>query len=301
MNKNNLKGSIIILIVAMIWGSNFIMQRKGAALVGPYTFTFFRSFIAVVCLFFLSLITNKKIPVKETNKKVNVYIIALLSGLALFLGSILQQIGLGYITASKSGFLSALYILMVPIMTLFLGKKIKIQVLICVFISLFGSYFLSTTSGFDFSKGELITILSAFFFALQIILVDIINDYINPFRFCMIQFIVVTIFSFIMMMVKEEVVWDNVLQALPYIAYAGILSSSIAFSLQIIGQKYAEPTVASLLMSLESVFSLICGTIFLHERMANREIIGAILIFLSVILSQLPYEKWFKKKEKMSN
>lgn len=289
--NNNLKGSIMLFLTALLWGTTFIAQKVATSYVGPFTFIFFRSIIAVVLLYFISLITEKKIKVEEGMKKNKVLMFACFAGLSLFVALLFQQIGLETITASKSGFICSMYIMFVPLIGLLLKQKIKSYVWVCIFVAIVGSYLLSTTSNLgSFGFGELISLASALFFALQILFVDKACKYLNPYKFCMIQIAIVTVFSFIMMLIIEKPSIESIKQALLYMAYAGVFSSCLAYSFQIIGQNYAEPTIASIIMSLESVISLIAGVIILHETMGDREIIGSILIFLSVICSQIPFE-----------
>ena len=289
--KNNIKGSIILFLTALLWGTTFIAQKIATDFVGPFTFIFFRSIIAVVLLYFISLLTKKKIKVEEGMDKKKVLMFSCFAGLSLFVALLFQQIGLETITASKSGFICSMYIMFVPLIGLLLKHKIKSYVWVCICIAIIGSYLLSTTSSLtSFGFGELISLASAIFFALQILFVDKACKYLNPYKFCMIEISVVALFSFVMMLILEKPDAESIKQGLLYMAYAGVFSSCLAYSFQIIGQNYAEPTIASIVMSLESVISLIAGVIILKETMGDREIIGSILIFLSVVCSQIPFE-----------
>ena len=287
--SNNLKGSIILFIAALLWGTTFIFQRLAASLIGPFTFVFFRSIIAVIILYIVSVITNSKIKVESGMKKNKVIMFACLAGFSMFLASVLQQLGLETIEASKSGFITSMYMILVPIISIFFKEKIKGYIFIFAFIALIGSYLLSATQGFSFGYGEI-------FFAFQIIFIDKSCKYINPFRLCFIQASVVSFFSFFMMILIEKPNINDIMDAMLYILYAGILSSSVAYTFQVIGQKYASASIASIVMSLESVIALIFGVLVLSEEMSDREIVGSILIFISVICSQLPFEKYFKKE-----
>lgn len=294
--SNNLKGSLILFLAALLWGTTFVVQRLATEFVGPFTFIFFRSIIAVILLFVISFITEKKIKVADGMEKKKVMMYACLAGSSLFIASTLQQIALADISASKAGFITSIYIIFVPIIGLFFKHKIKNYIWICVGIALIGSYLLSATSGFSFGIGEILCLIGSVFFALQIILVDKSCKFLNPYKYCMIQLAVVAAFAFVMMITIERPSFESIKKAFIYILYAGVLSSCFAYSLQIVGQNYAEPTIASLVMSLESVISLISGVLFLEEIMSDREIIGSILIFVSVIVSQLPFEKLIRKK-----
>lgn len=294
--SNNLKGSIILFIAALLWGTTFIFQRLAASLIGPFTFVFFRSIIAVILLYIVSVITNSKIKVESGMKKNKVIMFACLAGFSLFLASVLQQLGLETIEASKSGFITSMYMILVPIISIFFKEKIKGYIFIFAFIALIGSYLLSATQGFSFGYGEIVSFIGAIFFAFQIIFIDKSCKYINPFKLCFIQASVVSFFSFFMMVLIEKPNINDIMDAMLYILYAGILSSSVAYTFQVIGQKYASASIASIVMSLESVIALIFGVLVLSEEMSDREIVGSILIFISVICSQLPFETYFKKE-----
>lgn len=297
MRNNNLKGSIYLFFAALLWGTTFIVQRLATEHVGAFTFVFFRSMIAFIILFFVTIITKNKIKVEEGMKESKVAIFAALAGAMLFFASIFQQIGLETVPASKSGFITSTYMIFVPIIGVLFKEKIKGYIWICVLVALIGSYLLSATSGLSFGFGELITLLGAIFFALQILFIDRSCKYMVPYKFCMIQMGVVAFFSFIMMMVYEKPSLESIKNACLYILYAAVFSSFVAYSLQIIGQNYAEATVGAIVMSLESVIALIAGFVLLNETMTAREIIGSILIFSSVVCSQKPFEKFFKKKD----
>lgn len=299
--KNNLKGSIILLFTALIWGTTFIMQKKATGLVSPFTFNFFRSIIATILLFIIAFITRNKIELKDTDDNGNVVskkkivIFSILAGIGMAGGATLQQIGLDSTDASTSAFLTSLYIVFAPILGLAFGKKVTIKIWFCVFVALVGAYILAKGNGdffsFDLSFGSLIIMISALFWALQICSIGMIASNINPFKLCGIELLITTIVSFIGMIVSEEVVLANVWKAMPFILYAAVLSGTLSFAFQNIGQKYCEANLATLIMSLEAVFAAISGAIFLHERLSIYGIIGSILIFSSVIIAQINFKK----------
>ena len=302
--KNNLKGSIILLITALIWGTTFIMQKKATGLVEAFTFNFFRSIIATILLFTIAFITRNKIEVKDTDDKGNavskkkVYIFSILAGIGMAGGATLQQIGLNSTDASTSAFLTSLYIVFAPILGLAFGKKVSFKIWICVFVALVGAYILAKGDGellsFDLSLGSILIIISALFWALQICSIGMIASNINPFKLCGIELLITTLVSFIGMVASEEVVMENVWKAMPFILYAAVLSGTLSFAFQNIGQKYCEANLATLIMALEAVFAAISGVIFLYERLGLYGIIGSILIFSSVVIAQIN----FKKSEK---
>ncbi len=299
--KNNLKGSIILLLTALIWGTTFIMQKKATGFVDAFTFNFFRSIIATILLFVIALITRNKIELKDTDDNGNVVskkkivIFSILAGIGMAGGASLQQIGLNTTDASTSAFLTSLYIVFAPILGLAFGKKVSFKIWVCVFVALVGAYILAKSNGdffsMDLSIGSLIIVISALFWALQIDAIGMIASNINPFKLCCIELFITSIVSFIGMIASEEVILVNVWKAMPYILYAAVLSGTLSFTFQNIGQKYCEANLATLVMSLEAVFAAISGAIFLHERLSLIGIIGSILIFSSVIIAQINFKK----------
>ena len=221
---------------------------------------------------------------------------AIFVGVALFLGATFQQLGINITKSpSKSGFISSLYMMFVPIIGYFIRRKPKPIIWLYLGIAIIGSYLISVTGDFKLEVGDLLTLICAIMFAVQIVLVDIINPHINSIKLSAMQFIVAGILSIIFMLFTENIDFNNIVLALPAILYAAIFSGCIAFTLQIVGQKYTESTVASMIMSLESVFALLSGVIILKEELTLRLIIGCILIFISVICAQIDFKKFFKK------
>lgn len=304
--KNNLKGVIILLITAIIWGSAFVAQSMGSNYVDPFTFNGLRFTIAGIVLliasFFIKQINIKKNPDyklinygSKDKKSINLMIIMV--GVSLFISATFQQLGIDMTkSASKSGFITTLYIVFVPIISILFGKKIKPINFLYILIALIGSYMVAVKEDFSLEIGDILTLVCAIFYAFQIIFVDKVNPYINSVLLCSIQTLIAGIISLIIAVFKETIILSNIINALPAILYAAILSSCIAYTMQIIGQKYTEPTLASMLMSLESVFALISGLIFLEEKISILGYIGSILIFISIILVQLDFKKIFSKK-----
>lgn len=203
----------------------------------------------------------------------------------------LQQIGLVYTSAGKAGFITALYILIVPILGLFIGKKVGTKTWIGVALAVVGMYLLCITSGFSIAFGDLMVLLCAFVFSLHMLAVDYFSPKVDGVKLSCIQFFVCGILSAIPMMIFEQPQMGQIMDAWLPIAYAGILSSGVAYTLQIISQKHLNPTVASLLMSLESVFAVLTGWLILHEKLTLREFLGCVLVFVAIILAQLPEKK----------
>ncbi|MBO5461215.1 MAG: DMT family transporter [Ruminococcus sp.] len=216
-------------------------------------------------------------------------------GFFLAVASSLQQIGLVYTTAGKAGFITALYILIVPLLGLIIGKRVGIKVWIGVALAVMGMYCLCITEGFTIAKGDILVMLCAVVFSFHILVIDYFSPKVDGVKMSCIQFWVCGILCAIPMFLTETPQIDQILAAWLPIAYAGILSCGVAYTLQIIAQKNVDPTVASLLLSLESVFAVLAGGIILHESLSAKEMIGCALVFAAIILAQLP-QKGKKKK-----
>lgn len=295
---NNYKGSFILLLTAFIWGIAFVFQKDGMNYVGPFTFLFFRGIIASMILIPLSFIIDYKKENINNKKDYKIEIIAgILSGLFLFLGSAFQQVGLTKVSASKGGFLTSTYIVMVPIFGLIFKKKTNLKNWICILISLVGFYILS--SGNELFSGEfikpdlydVIVLLGAVFFAFQILVIDKYVDKVSAVRLNGYAFLIVSIISGIIALFIENLTLEGFKGAFVSILYVSIFSSVIAYTLQIVGQKYTKPEVATLLMSLESVFALLGGLVFLGESLLLSEIIGCVIIFLCVVVCEMNFSK----------
>lgn len=298
MKKNNsLLGSLLLLLTAIIWGATFGVQSKGMDFIKPFTFNGFRALVAIIALGSILLIIcfkNRKNPSFKLARSKKAVIGSICCGLCLFFGTSTQQIGISMTTVGKAGFVSALYIIIVPLLGIFLKKKVSPVTWLCVIISLVGLYLLCVKVDFKIEPGDIFIILSAFGFAGQILIIDHINQDINPIFLSVVQFGVVGILSLFPTFILEKPTMDATISALPYLLFAGILSSGIAYTLQIVGQKHTAPTIASLIMSLESVFAAITGVLFLNETMSLQEFIGCLCIFIAIIISQINFDN--KKK-----
>lgn len=311
MKKLELKGSLILLIVAFLWGISFVFQSIASEFMDAYSILYLRSIIgALTILPFMVyfLVKDKKNEVKY--KKLDLIIAPILCGSALFLASLFQQLGLETVSAGKTGFLTSLYIILVPIFGLFLHKKVGLNVVISIGIALIGLLLLSFdfSTGFSFGTGDFLIICGTVFFAIQILSVDHFSKKVNVYYLSFGQLIVQGIFSFIIRLIlgfdiSQLSVLGN-LEPLIAILFVGVISSGVAYTLQMVGQKNVNPTVASLLLSLESVFSAVSAVIIyqfykfsqVDQNMSLEEIFGSIIMFIAVIVSQLPPE-WFKKKK----
>ena len=289
-----LRGSLLLVLTAMIWGAAFVAQSVGMDYIGPFTFLCSRSFLGSAVLlpviFFRSRHQqeNADSPAPAGGKLL--LLGGLLCGIALFLGSIFQQIGIQHTTAGKAGFITTLYVVLVPLVGLFAHKRVAPKVWGAVVLSLVGMYFLCLfgTDLSSINRGDLWEIAGSLGFTLHILVIDHFSSRVDGVKMSCIQFFVCGVLAMVFMFALEAPSWSSILAAALPICYAGILSSGAGYTLQIIAQKDTDPTVASLLMSLESVFSLVFGWILLKEAMSGVELLGCLLIFVAVIWVQLP-------------
>lgn len=303
MKNQEMKGNLYLLLTAFIWGSAFVAQSVGMDYVGPFTFQCSRSILATIFLVPVFLLLDQKRsrsgenPPAPTGSKKTLWTGGILCGILMTIAANLQQVGMQYTSAGKAGFITATYIVLVPIFGLFLKKKVPGRIWLCVLIALAGLYLLSVTDGFSsISKGDFVIMLCAVAFSFHIMVVDHFSPMVDGVRMSCIQFLVTGILSGVLMFLFEKPTWSAIYSAALPIAYAGILSSGVAYTLQIVAQKYTKPTIASLLMSLESVFAVLTGAVVLHEIPTNREGLGCLLMFAAIIISQLP-EKHAKAAE----
>ena len=293
--KKQLRGCAFLLLATVIWGSAFVSQSIGMDHIGPFTFQAARCFLAVIGLLPVILISDcfKKDGLSFSKRWIDpkLWKAGLLCGLPLFLACNLQQVGLVDTDAGKSGFLTAMYIVIVPVFGIFLKKKPTIMVPISVALAVAGLYCLSCVGVTQISIGDLLTLGCAFMFATQIILVDKFAPDVDPLRLNAIQAFVCAVLSALVMTLTETPTWSGIAVCWLPLTHAGLLSMGAAYSLQIMGQKDLEPTTASLIMSLESVFAVVFGAIILKEIMNPWEKVGCLLVFAAVILSQIPVKK----------
>ena len=297
MNKSYI-GSAMLVLTALIWGCAFVAQSIGMDYVGPFTFSAVRSILGatalVPCIFLVDYFNRKKnAPVGTWNK--TVWQGGVVSGIFLGIATNLQQIGLVYTSAGKAGFVTALYIVLVPICGIFLQKKVAPSVWVSVVLATGGLYLLCINESFSIGRGDIFVFLCAFAFAAQILAVDHYAPLVDGIRLACVQFYVCGIVSLIGMLLWESPVLADILAAWKPICYTAFLSTSVAYTLQIIAQKYTDPTIASLLMSFESVFATLAGFVILHEVLTARELMGCAIMFAAVILAQIP-QKYFTRK-----
>lgn len=293
--SKQLRGTAALLLATLIWGSTFVAQSVGMDHIGPFTFQAVRCFLAVIGLLPVIAIADRKkhdgksFFARWVDKKL--WKAGILCGIPLFLACNLQQLGIVDTDAGKSAFLTAMYIVIVPIFGIFLKKKPSRMIPVSVILAVAGLYCLSCVGVTSISTGDLLLLGCAFMFAVQIIFVDLFAGAADPLRLNTIQALVCAVLSGIIMMFTEEPSWQTILPCWLPLAYAGFLSMGAAYSLQIIGQQHLPPSTASLIMSLESVFAVLCGCLILKETLTVWEILGCLLVFAAVILSQIPDKK----------
>lgn len=285
--KTKAKSTSLLFLTAIIWGFAFVAQRVGAEFVGAFTFNGIRFLLGSLSLIPVILIFERE--KFDKSKFIKTLVPSILAGVILFIASTLQQLGVEWTgSAGKAGFLTGLYIVLVPIIRFFAGKKTSILTFFGAMFALVGLFFLCMTGDeLTFGKGDVALIIGAFFWAAHILVVDkYVND-ISPLKFSMMQFLVCGFLSIISALCTETIELSAIKSAGVPILYGGLMSVGVAYTCQILGQKDADPTFASIVFSTESVFSAIGGAIILNEIMSGRGYLGCVLIFIGIILSQL--------------
>ena len=301
MKNKKLLGNSLLLFTAMIWGTAFVFQRVGMESIEPVTFNAARMALAAVFVGSVSFLLWKKekksaSPARTAEEQRrysrNTVIGGVCCGCFLSAASILQQMGLVYTTAGKAGFITAMYILLVPITgSLLFRKRNTWLVWLAVLFGVAGMYFLCITEEFRLSHGDTLICLCALFFAFHILCCDHFAPRGDPIRISAIQFATATVISAVAAAVFETPTPEKIASALMPILYCGLVSGGIGYTLQIVAQKYTDPTIASLLMSMESVFAMIAGTVLLGEQMTARELTGCLIMFVAIVLVQIPLPK----------
>jgi drug/metabolite transporter (DMT)-like permease len=297
-NHHHTKNSLLLLLAAIIWGFAFVAQQVGMDYIGPFTFNAIRNMIGALvllpCIAFLDKKSESETEHPEETaalrswKNPALLTGGIACGVILFLATSFQQFGIQYTTVGKAGFITAFYIIIVPILGIFLKKKTGLNVWIGVFLALIGLYLLCITESFTISRGDFLVLCCAFIFSLHILVIDHFSPLVDGVKMSCIQFFVCGILSWIAMLLTETVHISDILAAWIPIAYAGVLSCGVAYTLQIVGQKNMNPTAASLILSLESVFSVLGGFLILHQMLSVRELVGCLFLFTAIVLSQLP-------------
>ncbi len=287
---NKIKSLGILLITAMIWGFAFVAQRVGADYVGGFTFNGIRFALGAISLIPVILIFEKKEKVAEvhTAKQKNSLVVGLIAGVVLFIASALQQYGIEITkSAGKAGFITGLYTVLVPIFGIFLKRKTNVSIWIGAIFAVVGLFLLCVNEKWIISYGDLVLLVGSVFWAFHILIIDEFVDRIYSLRFACIQFVVCSVIGLICAFLFETTTLNELKSAAIPILYGGVMSVGVAYTCQIIGQKSADPTYASIILSTESMFAAIGGVFILNEMMSVRGYAGCILMFLGIIVSQL--------------
>lgn len=296
--KRELKASIMLFATAIIWGLAFVAQAAGMEHLGPLSFTASRCFVAVVFLY----LTYKFFMMKSASYREEKFdmkrtlVGGSICGLVFTIAINLQQVSLIYTTAAKASFLTALYIVFIPVIGLFFGRRPSVKIILCIFLAMVGTYLLSINGGLKINRGDLIVILSALVFAIHILLLTKYSTNTNAVLVSLVQFAVCGVISLVGALVLEDISMEAILKSQATILYVGILSSGVGFTIQLMALKDLEPVVASMICSLESVFGALFGWLILSQEMTEREIFGAIIIFLATIFAQVPIETYLEKR-----
>ena len=296
--KNQLAGSLLLLICAFIWGSAFVAQTTGAEHVGPFTFIYLRSFLGGIVLlpviFLIGKIKRKDEAAfsKEKNNRKKLLVGGICCGVALCFASVFQQAGIDKGTdPGKAGFITALYILLVPLSSLFMKKRVRPIVWVCIAASVVALYLLCVTENNSVELSDLLVLICAVLYTVHILVIDRVSPYVDGVKLSCIQFFVAGVISLVPAIIYEGVDVEAITAAMPSVAYAGIMSSGVAYTLQILGQQKTEPTLASMIMSLESVFAVLTSMAVLHLAPTPREASGCVIMFIAIIVAQLPERK----------
>ncbi len=298
MKNKNLLGTAQLLLAAFIWGSAFVAQSKGMDHVGPLTFLSVRFFIGGFVLIPIILIRNriaKSNPAYRPQNNGGTKTLLLggaVCGILLAIASGFQQFGILYTSVGNAGFITTLYVIFVPLCGLFFRKTPSANIWVSVVIATLGLYLLCMTDSFSLSFGDTLILICAVCYTAHIMVVDRFAEKTDPVKLSCIQFLTVGIVAAVPAIIFETATLQNLLNAWLPILYAGILSSGVAFTLQVVAQRYTEPTIAAITMSFESVFAVLSGCVVLHDIPTTREIWGCIVMFCAIILAQLP-TKWF--------
>lgn len=298
MKSKKLRYNAMLVLAAFIWGSAFVAQSVGTNYVRAFTFQSLRSILACAVLLPVIFFSDHRKQKRGESTACNLHELikgSVVCGIIISISAVTQQYGIAMTTVGKAGFLTAMYILIVPVLGLFFHKKVPTKLWFCILVELIGLYFLCINEQFILAKGDFFEILCALSFSFHILAVDHYCTKVDPIKLSFLQFLVSFIVCGIFAIIFDPTTWADIVACAIPLLYLGVLSGGVAFTLQIVAQKQAEPTIASLLMSLESVFSLVSGMIVLHEIPSTREAIGCILMFGAIVFSQLPERKSMAK------
>lgn len=292
-----LRGGAMLMLTALIWGTAFVAQSVGMDYLGPCAFTATRNFIGCVALLPVIALASRLRSGAQPEEaapapgKKALFGWGAACGLLLGGATLLQQAGMQTASAGKAGFLTALYIVIVPVLGIFLGRRPGLKVWMGVVLALVGAYLLSVKGGAGIASGDLLVIASAVVFSLHILVIDSVPAGVDGVRLSCVQFLVAGVFALVLALFLESFTWRDILSAWVPLLYTGVVSSGVGYTLQILGQRTVNPTVACLILSLESVFAALAGWAILGQALSLRELFGCALVFVAVILAQLPRKK----------
>lgn len=323
--KKRMISNFLLLLTACIWGVAFVAQSVGMDYIGPCTFAFSRFLIGGVVLIPVILVmdksrkkqvekhyedmtpterkyadilktegnTTEKIIIEKAKKEQRIVTLAagICCGTALATASMAQQYGIQYTSVGKAGFITTLYIIIVPFLGLFVKKKVPLKVWISALIAMFGLYMICMTESLQLSRGDAFVLLCAFLFSIQILLVDYFSPKADPVKISCVQFFTCAVICGVCAVIFETPSWGGIVAAGIPILYAGVMSSGVAYTLQVVAQRNTDPTVASLIMSLESVIATLAGWVLLNQHLSAIELGGCALVFTAIVLTQLPDRK----------
>lgn len=291
--KQQIKSSLILLLTATIWGVAFVAQSVGMEYIGPFTFNAIRCVLGGMVLIPVILVLQKKKETgaenQEKEDKKTLWMGGIACGVILCIASNLQQFGIMEASVGKSGFFTALYIVMIPVIGIFIGKRPGIKLWFCVALAVVGMYLLCMKDGsFTIERADIMLLLCALAFSFHILVVDYFSPKVDGVKMSCIQFFVCGVLSAVGMLFTETPDISNIQAAWLPLLYAGLLSCGVGYTLQIVGQKGINPVIASLIMSLESVISALAGWVILGQVLSPKEILGCVLMFVAIIITQIP-------------
>ena len=288
--KTKFKGPLCLFLCSLFWGMAFAAQSNAMNYMGPYTFVFLRSAITSLVLFSVHplMVRTRMIPAENRENRASLWKVGALCGVFLVAAPLLQQIGLVTTSTAKSGFITALYIVIVPILGLFIGKKPQITILLGVAMSLVGLYFLCMKDALRIDPGDLLTFFSAIVFALHILVIDRFGGNLESVKLSAVQFLIAAVCSGILAFTLETPTFENFAACWTSVVYVAVFSGALGYTLQIAGQKSTDPTIASLIMCLESVFAAVGGWILLDQRLSGHEMLGCALMLGASIVALIP-------------
>jgi len=296
MENRILKSNGLLLLTAAIWGFAFVAQRVGMNYVGPFTFNGVRFALGSLTLLPFLIVAERRQPRSNLSRKTMILGCGITGGV-LFMGASLQQVGLIYTTAGKAGFITGLYVVMVPIFGLVLRQHTDVGTWIGAVLAAMGLYFLSVTEQFTIQYGDLLVLIGAFFWTVHVLIIGWLSPRMNPVKIAFIQFVICSVLSLIVALFTEVIVMTKIYQAAIPIIYGGAFSVGIAYTLQVVAQKNANPAHAAIILSMETVFAALGGWIILNEILSPREISGCVLMLAGMLLSQLwGYLLYLKRK-----